>query len=527
MDKNTLRYLINSMKSFAIFLTNFFKNTLEKSDYILEEEYSKGASFALSTIIFLSIKEDLISGSTNNYEIITLRTKLLNSLKYICKNKNTLDNRYFDDPSDTIGLIRNKLAHGNFVINNDNTFSIFKENDEIKIDIDAYIKFASATLRVFYESVKNDTFERKIIRQRLINSLNTKGEIVNFLRKSQVYNFKLRRFNGNIEEAILNKTHEVIDKFLESNDLGVLMNFASLISGEYSFTWESLKKNDDVITKIAAKCYDVFPNDMDNATKARFASEALLKEYYKETKFNLVESTFKDLLILEALRKEKSINKELLIKYLRNNYGNMSLSIREIAAASITLFNAMFSYCIDYELQDLPYDKLYLSKLDILFYKHNNPKKEELITRLKSKLNDIKKVNAAIERDNINLENVLASNNQTAQGIISAKITNKTSLKNTLQQDIHTICKEIGKISIYENANQMYIKNKDIVNGIRNSIAHGNVFIDDDYIYFKDIYEGIITFACKVNIVDLLNMLYENIPLLNEYLNKEDVKCLK
>lgn len=469
----------------------------------------------------------MISGSTNNYEIITLRTNFLNSLKYICKHKNTLDNTYFDDPSDIIGLIRNKLAHGNFIINNDNTFSIFKENDEIKIDMDAYMKFASATLRVFYESVKNDTFERKVIRQNLVNSLNTKSEIVSFLRKTQVYNFKLRRLNGNIEEHILNKTHEVIDKFLESNDLSILMNFASLISGEYSFTWESLKKNDDVITKIAAKCHDVFPNDMDSATKARFASEALLNEYYKETKFNLVESTFKNLLILEALRKEKSINKELIAKYLRNNYGNMSLGIREVASASITLFNAIFSYCIDYELQDLPFAKLNLSKLDILFYEHNNPKKEELITRLKSKLNDIEKVNAAIDRDNINLENVLASNNQTAVGIISAKIAKNAGLKNTLQQDVHTICKEIGKISIYENANCMYIKNKDIVNGIRNSIAHGHVFIDGDDIYFKDIYEGVITFACKVNIIDFLNMLYENILLLDEYLNKEDVKSLK
>lgn len=52
MDKNTLRYLINSMKAFTIFLTNFLKNTLEKSDYILEEEYSKGHHLRYQQLFF-------------------------------------------------------------------------------------------------------------------------------------------------------------------------------------------------------------------------------------------------------------------------------------------------------------------------------------------------------------------------------------------------------------------------------------------------------------------------------------------
>lgn len=262
MDKKTLIYLINSMKSFTIFLTNFLKDNSEKSDYILDKNYSKISTFIISNIIFLSIKEDLISGVTNNYEIITLRKNLIDSLKYICSTNNTLDKTHFNDPADILGTIRNKIAHGNFIINDDNTFSIFKENDEIKINMDDYIKFINRVLKLFYERIKGSIYQKTVAVGKT-NNLNTKGEILSFLRKSKVYNFKLKRINGNIDPLALNNTKKIINEFLETNDLKILLDYQNAIKDEYIFTWDTLKKHDETLNEIAKKCYETLPNDME------------------------------------------------------------------------------------------------------------------------------------------------------------------------------------------------------------------------------------------------------------------------
>lgn len=525
MDKKTLIYLINSMKSFTIFLTNFLKGTSEKSDYILDKNHSKISTFMISNIIFLSIKEDLISGVTNNYEIITLRKNLIDSLKYICSTNNTLDKTHFNDPADILGTIRNKIAHGNFIINDDNTFSIFKENDEIKINMDDYIKFINRVLKLFYERIKGSIYQKTVAVGKT-NNLNTKGEILSFLRKSKVYNFKLKRINGNIDPLALNNTKKIINEFLETNDLKILLDYQSAIRDEYIFTWDTLKKHDETLNEIAKKCYETLPKDMECEKKAEFIHEFLLKECYKETKFNLVISLFKNLILLQSLSEVQECSKDNITKWISTNYGELLIDISEVATSSITLFNAIFSYANEY-LLDFPFEKLNLSSLDISFYKHINKEKNELIIMLKSKLREIEKITNRINLDTQNLENVKSSNNQSAISIISNKISTGIKIKYALQQDIHTLCEKIGKIVVNEDVNQEYIKSKDIINGIRNSIAHGHVYIIDDNIYFNDIFENNLTFACKVNIIDFLNMLYENISVLDEYLNKYSIKKLK
>lgn len=71
------------------------------------------------------------------------------------------------------------------------------------------------------------------------------------------------------------------------------------------------------------------------------------------------------------------------------------------------------------------------------------------------------------------------------------------------------------------------MRNKAIINGIRNSISHGNYKIESvenrvDKIVFEDIYEGILTFKCEVPITEFINMIYKNEIPIEDFLNKDE-----
>ena len=79
--------------------------------------------------------------------------------------------------------------------------------------------------------------------------------------------------------------------------------------------------------------------------------------------------------------------------------------------------------------------------------------------------------------------------------------------------------------------NPDYFRNRAIVDGIRNAIAHGNITInkfvspekiDDIMITFKDIYEGEVTFELEISIRDFERLFHEhNITVLSEFLDRK------
>ena len=68
----------------------------------------------------------------------------------------------------------------------------------------------------------------------------------------------------------------------------------------------------------------------------------------------------------------------------------------------------------------------------------------------------------------------------------------------------------------YVTDNSLLVYNRGIINGIRNSIAHGKYTViqsgsfDDVRILFEDIYEGETTFKADISIADFLNFIYSS-----------------
>ena len=77
--------------------------------------------------------------------------------------------------------------------------------------------------------------------------------------------------------------------------------------------------------------------------------------------------------------------------------------------------------------------------------------------------------------------------------------------------------------------NIKYLTNESIVNGIRNSIAHGNyrvIFMGElskSKIIFNDIYEGKLTFHGKISILDFINMIANNLIVILSFIEKTEI----
>ena len=84
----------------------------------------------------------------------------------------------------------------------------------------------------------------------------------------------------------------------------------------------------------------------------------------------------------------------------------------------------------------------------------------------------------------------------------------------------------------YFNSNQDYFIKKAIINGIRNSIAHGHYKIDytKDYenasIEFNDIYKGKTTFQASIKIIDFFYFFIDNEKSVLNYLGNMKGKSL-
>lgn len=72
------------------------------------------------------------------------------------------------------------------------------------------------------------------------------------------------------------------------------------------------------------------------------------------------------------------------------------------------------------------------------------------------------------------------------------------------------------------------IKNEKIINGIRNSIAHGNYKVilketlKDSLIEFTDFYEGEVTFKASISIDNFVEFLQKSAIEIEKYLSKEE-----
>lgn len=109
--------------------------------------------------------------------------------------------------------------------------------------------------------------------------------------------------------------------------------------------------------------------------------------------------------------------------------------------------------------------------------------------------------------------------------MLSQNIANEKVLEAQYAQDEITAKTSYDEAILYEVNNLDLIKNRAIINGIRNSIAHGNYtfYVEDGIskILFEDLYEGECTFRASVSVVDFLNFIYASEAIVTSFINSK------
>ena len=205
----------------------------------------------------------------------------------------------------------------------------------------------------------------------------------------------------------------------------------------------------------------------------------------------------------------------------------MYVGNEELAATSVSLFSSLFGYLHDDLLDNenaftskdntgFDYSTLDFSAFNISYLKPDNGPIETYKETYMGASKRLAALQSKIQKNTESLNAVTLNGNTKAQAILSANLNHDKSLEASMIND------EASAKALYDDAvnyvtdNSLLVYNRGIINGIRNSIAHGKYTViqtgsfDNIRILFEDIYDGETTFKADISIADFLNFIYSN-----------------
>ena len=252
MDVNTFFLLYGGIKAYTMFLSDCFMGNSKVSDFILKEDYFYMAKFSLAMCSLFVVKEELIEGSKNNFICKTIDEGILNCVKEVAvqtKDGFEIDGVIFKNPEEIVGLIRNKLAHGEFIIDLENKKILFKlENCMMSLGMSSVINMISKSIDCYYLNSSNTEYKNDIVvmnkpDKNRTKSLKTKSEIKGFLRTFSKMSFSFEKHDGGaLNDEIIKIADGLVTSAYEANSsIGLLVQAKKKFANQgYSFDW---KKN--------------------------------------------------------------------------------------------------------------------------------------------------------------------------------------------------------------------------------------------------------------------------------------------
>lgn len=556
MKEENIANYYNGTVAYALFLQDIIYGTTENSNLILDKNYMNVAIIGFISNIFLIIKEGLIEKQDITFNSLILEDILEKNVNIIAKKTDDgykIDNYVFKNKETLVTEIRNKIAHGNF--NFDlchNRIILNIENNDIKININKLSAFVVASLDSYLKNYKTNEFSRKmVINNKILSNrkkpMLTKSEIRGFIKKYRQKIITLKSKDSSIiPKPIIEEFEQIITKYEyehpdEKELYKNIISFEKKYGNNYEIINESKPfKNID---------YDTFPTYFLNSIKetttydeqvTMLLKELEINENIENNKLNLLIDNLHNLIILDTIKKTNSTNLDIIGEKIYEEYGNIFISSNTLISSLISCFNALFSYGKDniyinnnkyckLDNNGLDYSKLDLALFNIELCNIDKGYIIDLKTKVDSKFKDLEKIEEKINKisENINKVNkleVIKKLKETLLNIESRKIEVKELYNNLLN--------EYKSANDYFNNNIDYLTNERIIDGIRNSIAHGNYYIisktdlNNSIIVFEDVYEGKLTFKCSIKINDFIKFLSDNSPIISNFLNNHKTKKL-
>lgn len=525
-------------KAYSLFLLNQFEGDEYDGSYILDKKNYNAARVSLISNILLGIKEDIVTKAPElKFETQIFADELARSVSMIATkvdNGYVIDGYSFSDAATVVAMIRNKLAHGNFTFDLDHNRVILDfAGTGVKLNIDKLATFVIYSLKNYFRRVKMKVCEKSFVMNEKAEKNRTKPLKDGKEVKRVISNFKkvevtLKSKDGVIiSKDLADMLDEVIEAYKNTTNLKVFTLFKNMVKDKYDFDWDVRYVKFDDLDEFSDSLFEVLKNQ-EYTEAVNAIGDKVLKRVTEGKKFSEISASFNDFILLEAAYDLQSTDKDKISNYIANKYGNFFVaSNEELAAASIGLFNTLFGYLHDDLLDNenaftsgdntgFDYSTLDFSAFNVSYLKPDNgpiDSHKDTYMRASKRLAALQ---SKIQKNTESLNAVTLKGNTKAQAILSANLNHDKSLEASMIND------EASAKALYDDAvdyvtdNSLLIYNRGIINGIRNSIAHGKYTViqsgsfDDVRILFEDIYDDETTFKADISIADFLNFIYSS-----------------
>lgn len=556
---------INSIYTIYNSLIDLLHNILIDTEITKDEIF-----YSLFGIIVLDLifnKEDMVKNKEGiTYESVMSDTLLEDMLKHL--NIENIDKN--NNGASIYATIRNKLAHGDYYLDNNNiVFNV--NNKECKVLIEDFVRYYMELTNILKCRYK----ENKFVKNQLIDNsigkfsklIETREEVLEYLKFLKYKEFILRRKDNKIlrteEKAYFLQTIYFLYNNKQSNEKEADNTLTKIFNKNYIVNINSKKlkklKEEDLIEveKIIAKNNKDYDYNIDAINNILYSSsEDIYKLVDKEyDNYSIKYGLANTKVILDEMIKNKiyDFNEFSDKKSNIDSYYILGLPINEIII-SIMLSLIYFNYCYPLEKiykenknftnefnEELDFKKLKLDELKPSINKLYEIGKDNAINEEETKLKSLKN---KIEEINNTLDNKI---NQKSNLLKKYKINKDEKIKKIIDKltiDINSIYSDFEyQIFLYNNEllkneelkkyimeNDLNYYNYTIINGIRNALAHGNIKcnniasakLKDVELEFIDEYDNDIKFSLKVTVDSLFSLLeIENITFINEYLKRK------
>lgn len=527
----------------------------EYRDEILDKDNLIGAKLSLISNIFLSYKENIVENTGSlNYKNIIFNTELENAVLMIANKVNDkyeVDGVMFNSAPELVAFIRNSLAHGSYLIDYDmRRVILYSGGKQVEVNVNKLSMFVVSGLQGYLHGEISNSWNRKIVLNRYTSTnrekpLESEKILCNTIENFTVINLNIKKKDGGDIPLYYRDIFEVeLKKYRLRHDINVLKELKEKYKDDYDIEF-----SEEEIDKKTAKYLSsvIYPKTKDLDYQAQ-NSIALIKAGKIVNNDKMI-GQITSLQLLQYISKYKTtdlekIKRNLELEKIKRRLESEEINFKEseeiifidsdiMVNSLLGMFNALFIYPFDdiYDdkeiMKNLVNTSLDYSKLDLSLIKLNNINLNNgEILSLREELNGINRriqeINNTISIDKASLEKV--KGNAKAEANINAKITREQRDLNLFQGKLALVS---CKVNYYDNNSQVggYFYNKAIIEGIRNSIVHGNYqvieapSILDSKIIFRDIYLGKETFSCEVGAEDFKNLLIVNMKIILQFLS--------
>lgn len=531
-----------------------FKSHIDFNNYI--EEYglmdidlskiNYNLLMAIYSGFYLTITIDPLIEKISDKDVkINLYPEFLNILvKKIAEdngNGYTVGELSYKDAQTTLNKIRNKLAHGDFIVENDQI--IFEEKNKkgiIKItDLVSMIATLDINIEKYKLTGKTVTINgnlKYVINRKvygkpsfkkyckdLITIIIEDEPMLGYERDGAYINFVQKMRNKIIqifeEDELSDKRIKEYIKINEQKLKFLGINLSYKIQTIYDLEYYDQIKNNYI------EEYEYLKN-FDGVSLAKYLLNKTLK--LKEgqfQKFNYSKGIILNLNLMNVLKEHPNMTICEILNQTDLNFIFVVDIDNAILASNLVGFYSFYQYGLEkgltekgkYDLADLTQNKtLDFSKLDLTLLDDPNMNIEHTFLSYNKDIlkykNKKRKIEDIIEKQREDLENYLEHTEQ--EKINKKKLEAMAGKLNDLYNEKQNIINLISDMEIFikEFDFDNYIKNINIVEHIRNAIAHGNIMLDEysstnnKKIIIKDYYNDELYYEKELSIYDFATL---------------------